>query len=112
MSNAIGEEYIAQAEANAKKVEQLEAQLAQLRAHVGLVDEAPKVEGFPRTVYRKQETPNPKQIDHPGWDAKVVGDKAAYDKAIADGWEPKVGDFVYPEIEEEVAVVRRVKAKK
>jgi hypothetical protein len=101
------------ARSQAAENESLRAELARLKAHVGLVDEQPKADGYPKVVYRAQDDLKAGQIDHPGWDVKLVGDPAAYDRAVADGWQPAPGAYVYPEIEEQVAVVRKVtKAKK
>jgi hypothetical protein len=108
-NDAVSPEFLAQAEANARKVADLEVQLAQLKAHVGLVDAPAVSDGFPKHVYQAQDDPDPTQKDHPGWDTKQVGDQAAFDAAIAGGWQAAPGPYVYPVIEESVAVVRKVK---
>jgi hypothetical protein len=100
----------ARAAADRARIADLEATIAALKAHVGLVDEPTKTPGYPRHVYRAQPASklDPKQIDHPGWDTQQVGDPSAFDAAVADGWLAEPGAYVYPQIEESVAVVRRV----
>lgn len=104
MADAISPEYLAQAEENAKKVALLEAQLAQLKAHVGLVDEPVQVsKDWPKNVYRAQDEPDPSQRDHPGWDVMLVADEVAYKAALADGWQDVPGDYAYADAKKKAA---------
>jgi hypothetical protein len=97
------------AAAQAAQITELQAQLAALHERLGPDPNAKpvEVEGFPRIVYKLQEEPNPKQLDHPGWDAKRVASQKALDKALSDGWTDKIGDYVYTEPDEQIAVVKR-----
>lgn len=64
-----------------------DALIAELQSRVASGDSSPMAGAeFPRIVYRAQVTPDPKQIDHPGFDAKRVDDPVAMDAALADGW--------------------------
>lgn len=101
------------AAAQSKQIADLQAQLARLHDRLGPDPEAaPAVQsGYPRIVYRAQDEPNPKQIDHPGWDALRVDSEVAHAEAIAAGWQDAPGAFVYPpEVEEPVA--RKASGKK
>lgn len=101
-------EYLAQAEANAKELELLRATLAQLKAHVGLVDEpVADTQGFPKIVYRAQDNPKAGQLDHPGWDAKKVADKVAYEAALDAGFQDAPGAFVYADATSAPIVVKK-----
>lgn len=102
------------AAAQTKQIAELQAQLARLHERLGPDPDAalPKADGFPKIVYRPQDDPDPKQLDHPGWHAKTVADADALAAALADGWQTEIGAFVYPEVEEQVAVVRKVTAAK
>lgn len=96
--------------AQSTQIAELQAQIARLHERLGPDPDAKTVEpdGFPRIVYRAQEDPNPKQLDHPGWDAKKVLNQKALDKALTDGWVEQHGEFVYPDVEEQIAVVKKV----
>lgn len=96
------------------ELEMLRTQLQRMEQRMGPDPDAPVQyePGFPRVIYRAQANPDPKQVDHPGWDAKVVQDSAALRAAEADGWQKVCGPFVYAEVEEEVAVVKRTVKKK
>lgn len=83
--------------AQRKQIEDLQATVARLGDRLGPdPDAAPKpANGFPRLVYRAQDVPNPKQVDHPGWDKQVVADDAALERAIDAGWVTEPGAYVY-----------------
>lgn len=94
----------------AKELELLRATVARLHERLGPdpdAQPAPTSKDFPKNVYRAQEEPDPKQLDHPGWDTTLVKDQAELDAALAAGWKAEVGEFVYTEPDEQIAVVKK-----